>query len=394
MTAAEQKNRVHRAYADLAQGNPATLLELMAPDVVYTLIGTTAFSRTMRGRDAVVQQLWLPLSEALATPLALDIDCLIVDGERMVVQGRGHARLKSGAPYNNTYCFVNRFAGEHIVEVTEYLDTALVNRAFAVPADRAELLRRMDLNMWEMFRDTVRLGRGGELLDTPHFYMGASPRGTAFHNMVMVRDAVDADTIFAAARSFYLQRGMPFSIWTRDHADAALATELRRRGFNEFINMPGMALLGDPGTQCGPAGLEIRAVTGDQGRRDFLHISAEAYATYGAPHEYAEDAFVSLESVCAPHVQGLVGYVDGKPVAAAAVYVTHGVAGIGWVGTVPEQRGHGFAEAVTWAAIREGFRRGGAFANLQASPMGRPIYERMGFITPTVYRVFVGAVDT
>jgi predicted acetyltransferase len=71
------------------------------------------------------------------------------------------------------------------------------------------------------------------------------------------------------------------------------------------------------------------------------------------------------------------------------VYLTHGVAGIAWVGTIPECRNRGFGEAVTWAAVREGLRRGACFANLQASPMGRPIYERMGFITPTSYRVMV-----
>jgi hypothetical protein len=96
--------------------------------------------------------------------------------------------------------------------------------------------------------------------------------------------------------------------------------------------------------------------------------------------------------VYAPHVQGFVGYVERKPVAAAAVYLTHGVAGIGWVGTLSTHRGHRYAEAVTWAAVREGFRRGAAFANLQASPMGRAVYERMGFITPTEYRVFVGTL--
>ncbi len=120
------------------------------------------------------------------------------------------------------------------------------------------------------------------------------------------------------------------------------------------------------------------------------HITAEAYATYGAPRSYADDAFAALESVSAPHIQGFIGYVAGQPAAAAALYLTHGVAGIGWVG--PEQRGHGYAEAVTWAAIREGFRRGATFANLQASPMGRPIYERMGFETLTEYRVLVGPV--
>jgi GNAT superfamily N-acetyltransferase len=256
----------------------------------------------------------------------------------------------------------------------------------------ADLLRRMDLNMWEMYREITRLGRGSELFETPQFYMAANPHGTLFNNMVMIRDAVDTDTLFAAIRDFYVQRRRPFSVWTRAHADADLESVLRARGFEDFFAMPGMALLRDPGTRCEPVGLEIRATTTDQGRRDYLYVTAEAYATYGSPREYAEDAFVSIESVCAPHVQGFVGYVDGKPAAAAMVFVTHGVAGIDWVGTVPEHRGHGFGEAVTWAAIREGFRRGGTFANLQASPMGRPIYERMGFITPTAYRVLVGTV--
>jgi GNAT superfamily N-acetyltransferase len=256
----------------------------------------------------------------------------------------------------------------------------------------ADLLRRMDLNMWEMFREIIRLGRGSELYETSQITMAASPRGTAFHNMVMVRDRVDVEVLCAAIREFYVRHGRTFSVWTRKHADAAVEDLLRARGFTDFATMPGMALLHDPGTRCEAPGLEIRAATTDQGRRDYLQVTAEAYATYGAPHEYTEDAFASLDSVCAPHIQGFIGYVKAAPVTAAAVYVTHGVAGIGWVGTIPDQRGRGFGEAVTWAAIREGLRRGATFANLQASPMGRPVYERMGFITVTEYRVLVGTV--
>lgn len=392
MSAPNNKDRVRRAYEDLNQGNPSSLLELLADDVTYTLIGTTALSRTMHGRDAVVQRLFTPLVASLATPLTFDIQNLIADGDHVVMQGLGHATARSGAPYNNTYCFVFRFRGDHIAAVTEYLDTALVMRAFAVPPERDALLRSMDLNMWEMFREIVRLGRGGELVETPQFCMQFSPHGTPFDNRVMIKDAVDLEVLFVAVRDFYARPGRLFSIWTRAHADGVLEGHLRERGFTDFISMPGMALLGDPGTRCEPPGLKIRAATTDARRRDYLHVTAEAYATYGTPREYVDDAFVSLDSVCAAHIQGFVGYVQDKPVAAAAVYVTHGVAGIGWVGTLPEHRGHGYAEAVTWAAIREGFRRGGAFANLQASPMGRPIYERMGFITPTEYRVLVGEI--
>ena len=106
----------------------------------------------------------------------------------------------------------------------------------------------------------------------------------------------------------------------------------------------------------------------------------------------AGDAHVLHGLWAARHRVSQHGDGEGPHRAAAAVYVTHGVAGIGWVGTVPDHRGKGYGEAVTWATIQEGFRRGAAIANLQASSMGRPIYERMGFITATEYRVFFGKI--
>jgi hypothetical protein len=257
------------------------------------------------------------------------------------------------------------------------------------PQTRAALLRAMDLNCWELYRDIARQCRGAELFETTQCHLTYGPRGTAFHNAVMVREPMRVDELLAVAERFYRPRAVPYSIWLRAHADEALEGPLLDRGFSLFLAMPGMALLSDPGTLCAPPGLEIRACTDDAGRDAYRQVSAAAYATYGAPPEYAADAFARLESVCAPHVQGFVGWVDHAPVAAAAVYVTHGVAGIGWVGCVPAARGRRYAEAVTWAAIREGLRRGAGFANLQASPMGRAVYERMGFITPTEYRVFV-----
>ena len=383
---------LRHAFADFSQGNPASFLELIAPEVVYTVIGRTALSGTFRGRYDFMMRLFAPLAAALATPIVLTLGDVVADGDRVALRATGRATLRSGAPYDNTYCFVFRFAGAAIVEVTEYLDTHLLARAFAVPADRDALLRVMDLNMWEMFRDIIRYGRGGELVDTNAFTMARSPNGTFFHNMVMIRDAVEVDVLLDAVREFYVRDRRPFSIWTRPHADAALEAVLAARGFMQAVAMPAMALLGDPGTRCKPDGLEIRAVTDDRGRRDYLEVTAEAYSVYQQPRALTDDVFVSLASVHAPHIQGFVGYVKDEPVAAAAVYLTHGVAGIGWVGTVSAHRGHRYAEACTWAAVREGFRRGALLASLQASPMGRPVYERMGFITPSEYRVLVGTV--
>ena len=84
-------------------------------------------------------------------------------------------------------------------------------------------------------------------------------------------------------------------------------------------------------------------------------------------------------------------HVGSEPVAGAILYCLHGVAGIGWVGTLPSASRRGYGEAVTAQAVAEGFRRGMPFASLQASPLGEPVYRRMGFRTVSYYHVYVPA---
>ena len=55
------------------------------------------------------------------------------------------------------------------------------------------------------------------------------------------------------------------------------------------------------------------------------------------------------------------------------------------VGTRPEERRHGYGEAVTAAATNDLFSSGAQAVVLQASAMGAPIYERMGYRTFTTY---------
>jgi hypothetical protein len=65
--------------------------------------------------------------------------------------------------------------------------------------------------------------------------------------------------------------------------------------------------------------------------------------------------------------------------------LTHAVAGIYWVGTVPAARGKGLAELCTRAAGNAGFDMGARIASLQASVMGEPVYLKMGYVEVTRY---------
>jgi predicted GNAT family acetyltransferase len=70
--------------------------------------------------------------------------------------------------------------------------------------------------------------------------------------------------------------------------------------------------------------------------------------------------------------------VDARPVATALSVRTGDVVGIYSVATLPEARGHGYGTALTWMTLADA-EPGVRAAVLQASPMGRPVYERMGF---------------
>ena len=58
-----------------------------------------------------------------------------------------------------------------------------------------------------------------------------------------------------------------------------------------------------------------------------------------------------------------------------------------FVATLPEGRGKGYGAAVTWAAT---LARPELHALLIASDMGRPIYERMGYVALERWTLFVG----
>ena len=73
------------------------------------------------------------------------------------------------------------------------------------------------------------------------------------------------------------------------------------------------------------------------------------------------------------------GTIDGRAVGSSGLMVSARVAGIYNVATDPEFRRRGIASAMTGRALREARDRGYQVAILGASPMGLPVYSRMGF---------------
>ncbi len=124
---------VQRIFDGLATGDAQAFRDSLADDFTWTLTGTTAWSRTYRGKDAVMAELFRPLFAQFATKYTNTATRIIAEGEWVAVECRGNVVTKTGKPYNNSYCWICRVADGKLQEVTEYMDTQLVETALQAP---------------------------------------------------------------------------------------------------------------------------------------------------------------------------------------------------------------------------------------------------------------------
>jgi ketosteroid isomerase-like protein len=130
MGAAENKKLIQDMFAELSKGNAQAFLNNMADNVKFTIIGTTKYSGTCNGKQELISKVLQPLTAQLEGGLTITPENFIADGDYVAMQARGKSNTKSGGTYNNTYCQVFRIANGKVQEVTEYLDTELVTKAF------------------------------------------------------------------------------------------------------------------------------------------------------------------------------------------------------------------------------------------------------------------------
>ncbi|MGR8921928.1 MAG: nuclear transport factor 2 family protein [Gammaproteobacteria bacterium] len=130
MTGDERKARIKQGFEALGAGDGEPLMSIFDDGVKWTIIGDTKFSGTYDGMADVGERLLGPLGELLDGHLHITPSNFIAEGDYVVVQGTGESKTRAGGTYNNTYCWVYRWSGDKVVEVTEYLDTEVLTASF------------------------------------------------------------------------------------------------------------------------------------------------------------------------------------------------------------------------------------------------------------------------
>ena len=157
-------------------------------------------------------------------------------------------------------------------------------------------------------------------------------------------------------------------------------------GLSALVDMPGMVLDAPVKDAALGSGIRVEEVADAARLRDLGVVLPAAYSTMGLPEENSRALFAMPERIAHPHVIAVVGYQGDRPVSAAMALLSHGIAGVYWVGTCAEARGRGLGDACTRRVGNLAFERGARCVVLQASQQGELIYLRMGYREVTRYR--------
>lgn len=208
-------------------------------------------------------------------------------------------------------------------------------------------------------------------------------------NQILVERDDATDTTIANAVATARDRGDTFVVSLRKGRDDARRASLAQLGLvRHEVDpwMPGMALHPIPPVATTTADtLEIRTVTDVGGLDEHLAVAAEGF-------EMPVDL---LRQVIGPALLEwpdghlYVGAAEGRPVVSGLGVRTGRTIGVYSIATVPSARRRGFGAAMTARIAADGAAQGCDVAILQASSMGQPVYERLGYRTVVEYEAWI-----
>jgi ribosomal protein S18 acetylase RimI-like enzyme len=202
--------------------------------------------------------------------------------------------------------------------------------------------------------------------------------------------SVGLDSAIDATLAPIQARSLPMIWWVGPgSAPAELGARLEAHGLRRGDETPCMAVDLSAIAPANPVPSVSFAQVASEAATEQFALTAAVGFEFGAE---AAPIFQKLAAgVCLPPDPRWayhLAYLDGQPVATCVTLLDAGVAGLYTICALPEARGRGIGGEITRHAPLQARARGYRVAVLQSSPMGFPVYRRLGFETIATFHEF------
>jgi uncharacterized protein len=111
--------------------------ELLAADAEWTIVGSSPFAKTYRGKKQFIDTVIEPFNARMSKPLVPTVRGIFADGDMVIILFDGEATARDGKPYRNTYTWYFQMKDGKVVKAIAFFDNRvfdeLWNRVSAKP---------------------------------------------------------------------------------------------------------------------------------------------------------------------------------------------------------------------------------------------------------------------
>lgn len=253
----------------------------------------------------------------------------------------------------------------------------------------------VEANLRETLKFFAHSNDRGAIVESDRNLMVYSGIDYGVFNTVTLKAPVESESDLhdhiSEAEAYFRGLGARWSFWIcQDLLSPFVARRLRRicesRRLRLLSEPPGMLLNSLQPVRRFPPELLVREVETDQDRLAFSGILS---TTFDLPYPICRDVYAAERS-WGKGYRGWVAWVNGEPVATTACVVAADVIGIYSVGTMPNWRRHGVAEALMRQVLGQVSTETGIEQSiLQSTIDGYRIYQRMGYRRVTQFSIFL-----
>jgi GNAT superfamily N-acetyltransferase len=192
----------------------------------------------------------------------------------------------------------------------------------------------------------------------------------------------DADAVIAAETA----RGVPYLEWKHYAGDRPADLPARLTAAGLTAEGPETVLVADldelPLADPAPEGVRVARVEDEAGLDALVTVHQEVF---GDLHPGTRTAVATSLSMDPRPTEAVVAWAGDRPVSAGRIEFSAGrdFAGLFGGGTVEEWRGKGVFRALVAHRAARARERGVRYLYVDAVPMSRPIFERLGFVPLT-----------